>query len=196
MQPIDLQFDPQLATSATGLTIQGFRNYQKTSSLVLRPAFQRNLVWGHEQKSYLIDSVLRGLPIPEIYVHWTTDAEGVEDLVIVDGQQRISTLLDFLTGKLVLGSYDDLDPQWRNKPFEEMHTDLKKRFRSYELIVRKLPELETPALREIFRRLNKTVEPLEPQELRHAAYTGEFIQLVEAAAQHDALTARNYSAGG
>lgn len=58
--------------------------------------------------------------------------------------------------------------------------------------------LDFPALREVFRRLNKTNEPLLPQELRHAAYTGDFVKFVEAAGSSPALaelgvfTARDY----
>lgn len=182
-----LEFPTQLASNAANWTVNEFARRWTDEQLVLRPAFQRNLVWNAEQQSFLVDSVLRGLPIPEIYVHVKTGAAGDEVVTVVDGQQRISACLRFLRDELRCLADEDLDPRWRNKVFSELTDDLKQRFRSYDLIVRKLPDLGDGVLREVFRRLNKTVEPLEPQELRHAAYTGDFLQLVEDAAGVEVL---------
>ena len=117
-----------------------------------------------------------------------TTSEGEETVIIVDGQQRIATCLAFLTGDFQLGDASQLDERWRNRQFPDLDTVLKQRFRSYELILRKLPVLNDHILREIFLRLKWTVEALQPQELRHAAYTGDFIQFVEAAARVEVLS--------
>lgn len=93
----------------------------------------------------------------------------------------------FLRGELRLCDDDELDPRWRNRTFGEMATELQQRFRGYELVVRELPMLDEHSLREIFRRLNRTIEPLGAQQLRHAAYSGPFIQLVERAGGHPVL---------
>ena len=183
----NLEFDPQVASTTSNYTINQFHKFQAAGSLVLRPPFQRNLVWNEEQQSFLVDSILRGLPVPEIYIHLTTTADGDETVVVVDGQQRIAACLQFLSGNLRLDAGQELDPRWRNRAFAELDPPLQQRFRSYELIGRKLPSLGEPVLREIFRRLNKTVEPLLPQELRHAAYTGPFIAFVEHAASQPIL---------
>ncbi len=190
MNQEDLEFDPQLATDASGMTVNAFDRHTKTdpTSLILRPAFQRNLVWNDTQKSFLIDSILRGLPVPELYIQTTTDADGNERLVVVDGQQRISTCMQFLHDEIRLDDADDLDQRWRGKSFSQLSTDLKARFRGFKFVVRNLPATaDDGVLREIFRRLNRTVEALEAQELRHAAYTGPFIQLVERAGAAEAL---------
>ncbi|SPM42070.1 hypothetical protein Q075_04278 [Mycobacterium numidiamassiliense] len=182
MTGTSLFFDPQLSSDARGMTVNNFRqvDMSEISELILRPAFQRNLVWNPDQKSFLIDSILRGLPVPELYVQIVTSAEGAERLTVVDGQQRISTCLDFAEGRLRLGNSDDLDAGWRGKAFSELETDLKAKFLGFKFIVRELPISANDAvLREIFRRLNRTVEALVAQELRHAAFTGPFIQLVE-----------------
>lgn len=185
-----LEFDPQLATDATGMTINNFHRAAKSDppSLILRPAFQRNLVWNKKQQSFLIDSILRGLPVPELYVQISTSADGSERLTVVDGQQRISACLAFIDGDLRLDDSDDLDTRWREKSFDELDEGLRARFRGFKFVVRDLPTSANEAvLREIFRRLNRTVEALEPQELRHAAYTGSFIRLVERASSAAAL---------
>lgn len=158
-------------------------------TLRLRPAFQRNLVWNAEQQSFLVDTVLRGLPVPEVYIHQETSADGTnEHTVVVDGQQRITALLKFLNGHLTLIGDNELDQRWKGKKFAELDTDLKRRFRTFQLIARQLPPLSESTLREVFRRLNKTVEPLEPQELRHAAYGGPLLSLLEKAAAQPTLS--------
>ena len=182
-----LEFAPAIASTSSNLTVNTFVNMFKTDTLVLRPPFQRNLVWNDQQQSFLVDSILRGMPVPEIYVQTTTSADGDETTVVVDGQQRITTCLRFVLGELTLTADPEFDARWREKSFDQIHADLKKRFRSFELIVRKMPEMSEAGLREIFRRLNKTVEALEAQELRHAAYTGPLIGLVEQVAAHPVL---------
>lgn len=180
--PHGLFFKPQLSSDATAMTVNHFRKARasESSELLLRPAFQRNLVWNDEQKSFLVDSILRGLPVPELYVQMDTSADGNERLTVVDGQQRISTCLSFTDDRLRLGNSEDLDPRWQGKLFSELEDDFKAKFLGFKFIVRELPATATDAvLREIFRRLNRTVEALVAQELRHAAYTGPFIQLVE-----------------
>ncbi|MCD5349884.1 DUF262 domain-containing protein [Kineosporia mesophila] len=182
------EFEKQLASTASSFTVNYFYKKYVDGELILRPPFQRNLVWNVEQQSFLVDSILRGLPVPEIYVQNDTTADGDELMIVVDGQQRISTCISFLAGELRIIGDGDLDEKWRNKKFDELEDALKKRFRSFELIVRKLPEETNSVLREVFRRLNKTVEPLEAQELRHAAYSGPFLELVEAAAGRPLLS--------
>ncbi|MGA2528891.1 MAG: DUF262 domain-containing protein [Acidimicrobiales bacterium] len=183
----DLEFEEQLASTCSNWTINTFQKYYAEGSLIIRPAFQRNVVWNDEQRSFLIDSVLRGLPIPEIYVQMSTSSDGAEEVKVVDGQQRIVACLRFLADELRLRSDEPLDPRWRNRVFSELDRSLQQRFRSYELLVRKLPNRDDATLREIFRRLNKNVEALLPQELRHAAYTGPFLRFVEKAASSDVL---------
>ncbi|MDY0912915.1 DUF262 domain-containing protein [Rathayibacter festucae] len=184
----NFEFDPQVASNGSNLTINYFDKALSAGTLILRPAFQRNLVWNDEQQGFLVDSILRGLPVPEVYVQTITSAEGSEVLTVVDGQQRISACLRFIHGDLRLQMNDDLDARWRGRTFAEIGSALQKRFRGFKLIVRDLPDLPERTLREIFRRLNKTVEPLEAQELRHAAYTGSFIVFIEALAAQPLLT--------
>ena len=181
----DLEFTPQLAPTGASWTINAFHKYFTEDSLVIQPAFQRNVVWNDGQRSFLIDSVLRGMPIPEIYVETLTNADGTERVTVVDGQQRIVACLRFLNDELRLSSDEPLDARWRNRIYSELDLSLQQRFRSYELLVRKLPVQDEATLREIFRRLNKNVEALMPQELRHAAYAGFFIHFVEDVASSD-----------
>jgi hypothetical protein len=183
------QFDPQLATSPLAYKVNTFVKAWTSDppSLVLRPAFQRNMVWNDGQRSYLIDTILRGLPVPEVYLQNNTSPDGDEQIVVVDGQQRISACVDFVLDGFALTEDDEIDADWRGSRFSDLSPALKARFRGFVFVARQLPDLGDTVLRDIFRRLNRTVEALEPQELRHAAYTGPFIQLVERAAESDGL---------
>jgi hypothetical protein len=71
---------------------------EETEELVLAPDFQRNSVWKTEQKHELIESLLMGIPIPVIYVF--ENEQGVKQMV--DGRQRVGTIIDFMNGKFAL----------------------------------------------------------------------------------------------
>jgi len=180
MTDTSLAFSGQIASATSTLSINSIYLAFTEGKVDLRPPFQRNLIWNIEQQSLLVDSVLRGLPVPEVYVQVSISDDGDEQTIVVDGQQRIAALLTYLGGEYSLkDSNEELSAEWRGLHFAELSNDLKLRFRSFELVVRKLPAMSDDALRKIFSRLNKTVEALEPQELRHAAYTSPFIQYIE-----------------
>lgn len=183
----EYSFPEQLALAAANQSVRAFAKAHAEQRLQLRPAFQRNLVWNQEQKSYLVDSILRNFPIPEVYIQIEDAPDGDDDLmIVVDGQQRISTCVEFMRGKLRL-SGNELSAQWKGRTFAELPEELQNRFSRYRFLVRELPRLEDTQIREIFRRLNRVVEPLTPQELRHAAYSGAYINLIEAVAAHPVL---------
>lgn len=172
----------------TEQTVSWFRDRYREDTLEIKPPFQRRPVWVAKQKCYLIDTILRSLPVPEIYMQHTTSPEGKTTYAVVDGQQRIRTVLQFI------GSEKDPDEQrynkfsldklnsdspWRNKAFAELTDEEKKKFYGYTFAVRFLKTDSDEEVRDMFRRLNKFLTPLNAQELRNATYTGPFIHLVE-----------------
>jgi hypothetical protein len=158
--------------------IAWFNDRHQDGSLDMKPPFQRNPVWTDTQKSYLMDTILRGLPIPELYMQDLVDEYGKQRYVIVDGQQRVRSCLEFIEGAFRLNEEDA--PLWPNASFEDLSPDDKKKFFGYKFVVRTLPDLSEPELREIFQRLNRNVVALNAQELRHATYWGPFIKTIEA----------------
>src|SRR5687768_3837969 len=93
--------------------------------LVLLAPFQRNPVWTNLQKSYLIDTVLNGLPIPELYMQDVGNKAGEEKHIVVDGQQRIRATLDYVMGNFRLQG-DDVAKQWRDLKFDDLGIEDKK----------------------------------------------------------------------
>ena len=73
----------------THRTVWWFRKTFLDAELELHAPFQRNLVWTDIQKAYLLDTILNGYPIPELYMQDVTNEEGDERHIVVDGQQRI-----------------------------------------------------------------------------------------------------------
>ncbi|MBP0594578.1 DUF262 domain-containing protein [Paraburkholderia sp. LEh10] len=75
------------------LTIRNFADYAKDEDLELNPSYQRDSVWSISDSQLLIDSILRGIPIPSIIL---TQLEGDDKLQIVDGKQRLTAILRFI----------------------------------------------------------------------------------------------------
>lgn len=161
----------------THRTIAWLKKSHDDGALEMKPPFQRNPVWSEVQKAYLIDTILHGYPIPELYMQEDVDENGNERHIVVDGQQRTRACLEFIEGAYSLDA--EQSPTWADMNFEDLTAVQKKQVYGYEFVVRKLPKVDDDQLREIFRRLNKNVVALNEQELRHATYGGEFIKLVE-----------------
>ncbi len=156
--------------------IAWFKNAYERKELEMKPPFQRNPVWVTRQKSFLIDTILNRFPIPEIYMQETTDSQGNAKYIIVDGQQRIRSVIDFLAGKFTIDEKES--PSFNGASFDELSDIHKKHFFQYNFVVRILPDIGDTELREIFQRLNRNVVALNKQELRQATYSGNFIKLM------------------
>ncbi|HBZ34846.1 MAG TPA: hypothetical protein DEO33_00220 [Rikenellaceae bacterium] len=153
-----------------------FKNTHLAGELDIKPPFQRNPVWVERQKSYLLDSILHRYPIPEIYMQETVSESGETKYTIVDGQQRIRSVLEFLEGKFPINAQDS--PQWADMRFDDLKGEEKKRIYEYNFVVRLLPDIDDEEIRTIFQRLNKNTVALNKQELRQATYWGSFIALM------------------
>ena len=158
------------------VTAATFKRLSDNGQLELRPPYQRNPVWLEGQKSYLIDTILHGFPVPELYMQVVSDETGAETHVVVDGQQRLTALLDFIAGEYALSG---LESAWNDSNFEDLSTEEKTSIFGYNFVVRMLPDMPDEQIRAIFQRLNRNVVALSRQELRHATYWGEFIKSME-----------------
>lgn len=175
-------------------TISWFHDRYREGSLTISPRYQRKPVWAARQKCYLIESILLGLPLPEVFVQQKTTPEGKTSFAIVDGQQRIRTVLQFIGldldsseqqyNKFKLDKLDPVSP-WRDLGFADLSDDQKKAFFGYRFVVRYLNTDNDDEVRDMFRRLNRFLTPLKPQELRNAAYAGPFVQLARTLADDE-----------
>lgn len=150
---------------------------KEVEGLIIKPTFQRNPVWTVNQKSYLIDSILRGYPIPELYLQERVNEKGESQFVVVDGQQRLRAVLDFINTEYSLIP-SETDERWANLCFDDLSPEDKRKFFEYKFVIRLLPDIEEETIRNIFRRINKNNERLNQQELRQATYSGDFIKII------------------
>lgn len=156
--------------------ISWFKATNDRGELEIKPSFQRNPVWVNRQKSYLMDTILNRYPIPEIYMQETVDTDGRQHYIIVDGQQRIRSVLEFIGGGFSLDEKES--PEFHGAFFSDLSVDQKRAFFQYNFVVRILPDIGDSQLRQIFKRLNQNVVSLNAQELRQAVYSGPFITLM------------------
>ena len=174
--------------NSTEHPISWFKDRYLEGALEIRPPYQRKPVWVAKQRSSLIETILMGLPVPEVFIQRTTTAKGETTYALVDGQQRIRTVLQFIGverepeeqehNKFALDKLETNSP-WRNFTFGDLPDPQKVKFFDYVFTVRYLNTNNEAEVRDMFRRLNKFLTPLKPQELRNAIYTGPFIRLAK-----------------
>ena len=179
-----------LNVTRTTYRVSDFISWQRSGSLELSPSFQRRAVWRPIEKSYLIDTVLHGLPMPVIFLRdLPADLDKLEPVrQVVDGQQRIRTLLSYISPDLV-PDFDETRDAFAVRPshnpdiaglgFSELPRELQERLLNYQFSVHVLPsDTDDREVLQIFARMNSTGVKLTPQELRNAEFIGEFKALM------------------
>lgn len=159
-------------------SISWFMDLHRRGMLNVRPAYQRHPVWSKTYKQEFIETILRDLPAPLIILHSTVNPNGDEKFEVVDGQQRLLTIFNFVAGKEDFSPSDTWPSPYTRKRFEAFLPQEKTRFFQYQLNVQTLQNASEQELRDVFNRLNKNVSKLNRQELRHAIYAGAFVSLV------------------
>lgn len=179
---------------STAQAISWFRNQYRDGFLTIRPPYQRKPVWAARQKSYLIESILLGLPVPEVYIQQSTNSEGDTQYAVVDGQQRIRTILQYVGAEADPDEAEENDFSLEKLPpdseyfdlsFTELSEEARINFFNYRLSVRLLETDDEDEVRKMFTRLNKFLTPLNAQELRNATFTGPFSRLANSLADDE-----------
>lgn len=146
-------------------------NEIKSKKLILSPYFQRNLVWRDVHKIDFIKTILMGFPFPQIFI-----AKGSIDLesmtttsCIVDGQQRMSSIVEFTTNKLKVDS----------KCFREFTHEVQEKFLKYQIPIIDLDlKNDAPEVKDIFQRLNRTFYSLNAIEKLSSEYASSDFMLL------------------
>lgn len=154
----------------------------KDGQLLLAPEFQRNSVWPRVAKAYLIDTILNDRPMPLFFFQRGRSAQtGRPVYSIIDGQQRLKAIFDFLDDRFALSASGDAP--YAGKRFSQLRPIQQDQIRSYDIVVEELSGHADEDIRDIFVRMNKYVVKLSPQELRHAKGHGAFHVFVEKVAK-------------
>ncbi len=162
-------------------TIAWINGRRTDGSLEISPKFQRRAVWMEAERQALISTIMGGLPFPEIYIQQQTDPNtGNEKHIVVDGQQRVTSILKFIDNDVSLPIADD----WLGQYFSGLDDVQKGRFWNYKVVVRGLSNTNDAEIRELFARLNTNNISLNDQELRNARFKGRFKNAAEGIADN------------
>lgn len=156
------------------MTIADIRSMMKRGELKVNHDYQRSeAVWPQSAKSYFIDTILAGFPFPKIYIYVHYDGpEGMEQLrEIVDGQQRVMTMMEFLGGAFAVTTSTSA---FHRKRYRDLDRDDQQRYLNTAVGIDLVLQAEQSEVLEMFRRMNSYMAPLKPAEKRHAEFTGPF----------------------
>ena len=149
------------------------------------PLFQRKYVWTIKQASALIESFLSGLPVPPVFFYQADNKK----LIVIDGQQRIRTIVDFLDGyygdvaangtRRVFALELSNKSPFNAKRYVDLNDDDRRKLRFSTLrgiTIRQIsPQNSDSSMYQVFERLNTGGTPLKPQEIRNCVYYGPFV---------------------
>lgn len=193
LNTIDPSLLGQAVVFGTDWTAATLIDQLRRENIKLDPIFQRRDAWNSKRKSRFIESIVLGLPIPQIVLAEAKDEKGA--FLVIDGKQRLLSLQQFAgiatDSPLILS-----DLQLRNEldglTYEDIQNDSK--LRNYRnafdnqpirtVVVKNWQKEEILYL--IFHRLNSESLPLSPQELRQALHPGPFLRFAAEYTQNPA----------
>ena len=160
-----------MQVTASGFTVAEYCEQMRGGGIVVNHDYQRSdKVWPPAARSYLIETILLGYPMPKMALHQTTDLKTRRTKKeIVDGQQRSQAIFDFLEDKLRLSG----NTGFARKTYSQLLPEDQQRFVEYSFAVDLFVGATPEQIRQVFRRMNSYTVPLNPQEKRHATHQGE-----------------------
>lgn len=158
-------------------TTLDFLDWKARGSIALQPKFQRREVWTTQKKSYLIDSLLKQMPVPPILLR-VAQAPNKDKIVreIIDGQQRVRAVLDFVEGKYALSPTQASEHGAAR--FEKLKQEKKDLIKQFSFVCEVFHGITDGEVLEIFARVNTYSVQLNRQELINGKYFGLFKQCV------------------
>jgi hypothetical protein len=179
------------------LTVREVVRRVRDGEMNAAPAYQRKFRWTPSDEGRLIESLMLGLPIPSVFVAANADFS----LEVVDGLQRVSTLVHFLEPR-----DEDLEKIGRESPlvligleklkklegltFAQLPEEVQRYFGRLGLRVTTLTDKSDKNVRfQLFERLNRGAVALSPQEVRTVVYMGRFVDLLKELAERDEFRA-------
>ncbi|MHB8828941.1 MAG: DUF262 domain-containing protein [Syntrophales bacterium] len=146
-------------------------NWFKSKELVINESFQRHSVWSPQAKTLLIDSILNELPLPKIFIRTKIDAKLQKSVKeIVDGQQRIRSIVEFANDEFALNSKSE---NFKGMKYSDLSEETQEAFLGYVLTAEQLLNATDDDVIDIFARLNSYTVALNAAEKRHAAFQTE-----------------------
>ncbi len=166
-------------------TLKGYKDQWIANQLIV-PEFQRAYVWDQVRASKLIESFLLGLPVPPVFLYRAADKKA---FLIIDGQQRIKSAVDFQKG--IFGdkkfTLKGVANQWQGKSFDELEEADKFQIENAVLrgiVIQQTNPNDNKSIYQIFERLNTGGVRLNPMEVRNCVSYGDFLKELRKLNEH------------
>jgi Protein of unknown function DUF262 len=165
-------------------SINDFLEWEDKKQLELSPKFQRRSVWTDTARSYLMDTIVRGKPIPKIFIRQKINPQTrISVREVVDGQQRLRTILSFLhDGFQISKRHNSQYGGFFFSQLDQVDEEIQTNILNYELSVDLLVNMPDPEVLDVFGRLNSYAVVLNAQEKINAQHFGPFKTLADSIA--------------
>lgn len=153
--------------------INDILQWYENDELELSPKYQRNSVWNEKAKSYLIDTILRGLPIPPIFMRQSIDVATKKTFrEIIDGQQRLRAITEYIDNKYPISKTHN--EKYGGMYYKDLNEEIQEQILDYDIFVEIISEKDDAVIYDMFARLNTNNCVLNRQEIRNSKFWGEF----------------------
>ncbi|WP_073405221.1 DUF262 domain-containing protein [Mucilaginibacter sp. OK098] len=162
-------------------SVNDFLEWFDNKQLELNPKFQRRSVWTDIARSYLMDTIVRGKPIPKVFIRQKLNIQTRQSVrEVVDGQQRLKTILSFLKDGFKINKKHH--PLYGGLYFSQLNTvddGIQTNILNYEISTDLLVNMPDSEVLDIFSRLNSYSVTLNEQEKINANHFGPFKTLAD-----------------
>jgi hypothetical protein len=175
----------------TSYSIEMIKNLLDKRKLNLAPDYQREFVWKEGRSARLIETILNKRFIPAVV--WHEKSDGTFD--VIDGKQRLSTILSFYCGKKGVEKYGlpesacilkpDSTDEGEEHPlmgltFDALSDSQMRNFENFEIYVKKVPaNADAELIFDIYEDINSGADDLTSQQLRRAAFNGPYMTMIK-----------------
>lgn len=183
--PSDIRYE--INSFPADFTVKVMYDKWEQKQLII-PEFQRRYVWNLPQASRLIESLLLGLPIPQLFLYRERTSP---KLLVVDGHQRLGTVARFYRGRFDekrLFKLSGVDKRWNGLTYEDLSDDDKMLLDDTtmrSIVIQQTAPDDDSSIYQIFERLNTSGTQLNAMEIRKALYHEHAYPFLEALSQRN-----------
>lgn len=159
-------------------SINDFLEWTNNQQLELSPKFQRRSVWSDSARSYLMDTIIQGKPIPKVFIRQKLNPKTKKSIrEVVDGQQRLRTILSYIKDGFQINKKHN--ETYGGLYYSQLDEDAQTNILNYEISADLLVNMPDEEVLDVFSRLNSYSVTLNTQEKLNANHFGPFKSLAE-----------------